>query len=208
MPKHLYPDGAAFLRTFLHDPAVAPHLARVQAYHPPTYRHMVRVARLALDLGIENRLTSHELLVLGLGALLHDVGKVKTPIGVLAKQGPLDEWERGIIDDHPRQGYVILTDFQPEGVRDIVVGHHECQPHPYPRSGTDRRQWPRWQERRHPDRTIVELTQIVAAADLFDALDSAREYKPKLPLPQIVEIMNAQYLGNRLFRDQVLKRAA
>src|SRR3989344_1895661 len=142
MAKILYEDSRSLLRTLLQDPSVAPHLARIRAYHPDTYRHCVRVGGLSIDLGIENRLITQELVWIGIGALLHDLGKVGIPIGILDKRGKYEDWEREIMAQHPRRGYFLLQDQSTE-VRRIVVGHHEYHPDPYPRTNAERRHYPR-----------------------------------------------------------------
>lgn len=203
----LYPDGDTFLRMLLRDPSVAAPLACMRTYHSDTARHEIRVARIALDLGVENRLTMQELLYLGKAALRHDDGKRKTPIAILCKRGPLDEWERGVMDDHPRKGFLLAAD-EPEEVQGVIVSHHEWQPNAYPRRGHDRRTYPRDSERRQYSRLVRDLTEIVAAADLYDALSQARAYKPALPREKVEQFMHEQYLGDRLILGQVLKRAA
>ena len=199
-------ESRTLLRLLLQDPKIAPHLAALRAYHPDTARHSIRVASLALDLGIENRLSTEELVWQGTGALLHDRGKTQTPIGILTKPSPLDAYEFEIMDDHPRQGYILLADF-PAPVRAIVVGHHEHQADPYPRSGINRRKRPSSDRRTYLE-NIRELTQMVAAADMFDALTSARGYKPALPISRVAELMEQEYRGDPIFRRQMLERAA
>ena len=204
MARTLYRDSQTILRLLQNDPAIAPHVAALRAYHPDTARHSVRVAALALDLGIENRLTTQELFWLGTGAILHDRGKTETPIGILAKPERLNPCELETMDDHPRWGYLLLPDM-PDPVRRIVIGHHEHQANPYPRHGTERRRHPRNEhDRRTYDQTILDLTQIVAAADMYDALASKRGYKPAHPFAVVTEIMEKEYCGNPSFRRQVL----
>ena len=203
------PDSHVFLRMLLRDSSIAPHMARLYAHHADSARHSVRVAHQAIDLGIENRVMMQELLWLGAGAALHDVGKSEIPIGILAKPGRLNDSEFHTMDDHNRKGYRMLGGTQPDEVRYIVVGHHEHQANPYPRHPVERRQHPRrGPERRSYSQTLIDLTQIVAAADMYDALSSARGYKPSLPLPQVEQIMHEEYRGNPIFRRQVLERAA
>ena len=102
--------------------------------------------------------------MLGLGLLLHDVGKLALPASVVQKADKLtpEEWE--MMRGHPRLGLELLRgdDFSPL-VKAIVLRHHERwdgSGYPDGKSGTD----------------IHEMARIAAVADVYDAVTSERPY--------------------------------
>jgi HD-GYP domain-containing protein (c-di-GMP phosphodiesterase class II) len=102
--------------------------------------------------------------MLGLGLLLHDVGKLALPSKVTQKPGPLTEEEWELMRSHPRLGLELLRgdDFSPL-VKAIVLRHHE-----------------RWDGSGYPDgkrgTDIHEMARIAAVADVYDAITSERPY--------------------------------
>lgn len=113
---------------------------------------------------LEDRLS-----VLGLGLLLHDIGKLAIPLGILNKPGKLtaEEWE--IMKTHPRAGVDILdgSRWSPL-VKSVVLRHHE-----------------RWNGSGYPDgkggAEIHQMARIAAVADVYDAITSERLYAPARP---------------------------
>lgn len=206
------------IRRVLTDPQVDPHLAGVQEHHPESYEHLLRVGRLAIYLAHTSSLDETDTLLAAYAGLLHDVGKVKVPSAILKKPGSLDQREYGIIKGHPRLGFLLLRDLQPPEIAEIVVAHHEFQSRSYPRERQrrtlERRQYiaqtpleqrtkpdRRQQERRSTSERITTLAQIVAAADVYDALSSQRDYKPPLPPETVREIMQRDYSGPVVYID-------
>ena len=101
------------------------------------------------------------------GAALHDVGKSRVPQDILSKSGPLTPEEFEVIRHHPAWGLEIVQglEFLTEPVRAAVLHHHErYDGHGYPC--------------RLSGEAIPLSARIVAIADVFDALTSARSYKP------------------------------
>jgi putative nucleotidyltransferase with HDIG domain len=130
-----------------------------------TRSHSERVVAICLRLGREIGLTEIDMVGLGEGALLHDIGKIAVPDAVLLKEGPLtsDEWQQ--MRDHVSHGLRIIDgiDFL-AGARPIVGQHHEK----YDGSG-------------YPSglggESIHIYARIFAVADAFDALMSDRPYR-------------------------------
>jgi putative nucleotidyltransferase with HDIG domain len=91
-----------------------------------TSQHCVNVCILAVAFGSFLGLDKHDLNDLGLGALLHDIGKMKVPLEILNKPGRLTEEEFAVIKGHPAHGRRILdaVDGLPERVLDVVWSHH------------------------------------------------------------------------------------
>ena len=112
------------------------------------------------------------------------------------------------MNGHARLGLLRLLEHQNPLVGKTVVSCHEHSKHPYPRCGRDRRivdLVPRnFVERRHPDEHVNALSEIVAAADVFDALNSKRAYKKPMTKDEIENIMRKDYTGNQKYVDMVL----
>jgi HD-GYP domain-containing protein (c-di-GMP phosphodiesterase class II) len=113
---------------------------------------------------VDQRLTR-----LGLGLLLHDVGKLVVPAEILNKPGELDAREWAVIKEHPVAGVELLrSDLISPLVKIVVRSHHE-----------------RWDGAGYPDGKagldIHELARIAAVADVYDAVTSERAYARAKP---------------------------
>jgi HD-GYP domain-containing protein (c-di-GMP phosphodiesterase class II) len=113
---------------------------------------------------IDQRLTR-----LGLGLLLHDIGKLVVPAEILNKPGELDPHEWEIVKGHPNAGVELLrSDLISPLVKVVVRSHHE-----------------RWDGTGYPDGKagldIHELARIAAVADVYDAVTSERPYARAKP---------------------------
>src|SRR3989344_2245072 len=144
-------------------------------HHLDTYRHSVRVGLYAMDIGLENDLPSSRVLEVGSGGLLHDIGKLDVPVTTLNNHHALSPEELAVVRGHPRSGFELLSD-DIEIVRYMVVAHHEWKVHTYPRNGNGHGNGV-IHERRSFSNLAEMMSQIVAAADIFDALAHARSYK-------------------------------
>jgi len=106
---------------------------------------------------------------------VHDIGKIGVRELVLNKPGPLTDDEYEHIMTHPMVGWRILSPLLGETPRalNIVRSHHE-----------------RWDGRGIPDGLAGEAipleARIAAVADTFDAMTSARPYRPGVPLPATI----------------------
>lgn len=115
------------------------------------------------------RLNYEDTVKLGIGAILHDVGKLKIPEGILNKKGKLNEEEFLEVKKHSKYGYDILMKCPQISydVLKIVLQHHErCDGSGYP-------------NQKKSDE-IHKLSKIVAVADIYDALTSDRVYQKKI----------------------------
>ena len=131
------------------------------------------------------------------------------PADILSKTTGLNSSARASLNEHVRLGFLALESFEPEIVKQIVVAHHEFQKLPYPRNGIDRRKAERSTPGRRSNRSqVAALAQIVAAADMFDALTSRRSYKEALNKSDTEMILREQFTGDALYIDQVLRRYA
>jgi len=153
-------------------------LTGMKAHDEYTFTHMVNVSILTMaqarTLGIEGQ----ALRAVGLAAMLHDIGKVRTPLDVLNKPGALTPEERAIIRRHPVDGASILR-ASPDLPRLAAVVAFE---HHLRADGTG---YPAGVER-----TPINVgTELCAIADAYDAMRSTRVYQPATPAARIMEIM-------------------
>jgi len=138
----------------------------LDARDPYTAGHSERVSALSLAIGRCLWLDETQLEVLRLGALLHDIGKIGISDHVLMKPGPLTAEEYEIIKQHPVVGAKILRSVPfLEPHIPIVELHHERpdgKGYPHGLRSTE----------------IPLVASIVHVADAFDAITSARAYRP------------------------------
>lgn len=174
-------------------------LKELREHHHDTFLHSLRVCLLALDLGIENRLEEEKLEILAYGSLLHDIGKKEIPLYLLEKPEKLAHHEKSHMEQHTRLGIKKIAHFE-EDVKSLVISSHEHQKNPYPRKGTS---WTGIERRKH---TNIDLKQILAVADCYDALRNNRAYKSSKDKDETEKILREEYTGNHRYINQILKR--
>src|SRR5207249_8050671 len=109
------------------DPTQALMLATVRSHDEYTYYHMLNVCLLSIALGYAVGLDQDQILALGLGALLHDVGKVNVPVDVLQHVGALSPEQWRMIQRHPVEGAGIIFstgENLEQLTAAIVLAHH------------------------------------------------------------------------------------
>jgi HD domain len=149
--------------------------AAIDAKDSYTCGHSERVARVAVELGRELGLSESELGDVYLAGLLHDIGKIGVPDSLLGKRGPLTPDEFLQVSQHVLIGCRILEGFG--GVSHLlpsVLAHHERYDgtgYPHGLKGE----------------SIPLLARILAVADCYDAMSTARPYRPALARDRIEE---------------------
>ena len=167
-PAALTPTAQAILRNALENRENLVQLTDIRLHDNYTFGHSVNVAVLSAILGSLCNVSGDDLVNLIIGALLHDIGKLIIPQHILTKPGQLSEQEFYIIKMHPEAGRLKLQDLSTpsaEVLATIAGQHHE-----------------HIDGRGYPDQLAGDqihlFARIVAIADVFDALTSARSYKP------------------------------
>ncbi|MCS7299099.1 MAG: HD-GYP domain-containing protein [Spirochaetia bacterium] len=154
------------------------NLSVVKNYDEYTYTHSINVTILSMFFAKFLGASDFVIKEIGMGAILHDIGKVKIPTTILYKPGELTEEELTIMKKHPIIGYFAIKDEPTVSTyaKKIVLFHHE-----------------RYDGNGYPlgikfDR-IGRYPQIVSLADVFDALTSERPYKPGISIAQALDII-------------------
>lgn len=140
-------------------------LRRVRRYDDLTYIHSLNVAILCHEFANWIHMPEEEQDILTLAGLLHDVGKMGIPGKIIKKAGLLTDEEYELIKQHPQKGYDFLKKHPlDERIMNVALMHHErCDGSGYP------------QELKADE--IDDFAKIVAIADYYDALTSARVYR-------------------------------
>jgi putative nucleotidyltransferase with HDIG domain len=145
---------------------VCRQLAEVKNHDEYTFVHTVNVAILSAALGEAVGMKPNQVFDLTLAALLHDVGKQRTPLSILNKPGRLDDGERKQMEQHTTAGAAILL--SRPGVPDVApivaFEHH---------ANVDGTGYPHLKRHGRPHLA----SQIVHVADVFDALRTNRPYR-------------------------------
>ncbi|HET9948693.1 MAG TPA: HD domain-containing phosphohydrolase [Longimicrobiales bacterium] len=145
-----------------------------------TQGHCSRVADYACMLAEAAGVPDEEMLWFRMGALLHDVGKVRVPLEILCKHGRLEDHEWEVMARHPVYGVELLEGIEfPWDVRPMIRHHHE-----------------RWNGSGYPDRLagtdIPREARILTIADIYDALTTTRSYRAAYSHEQAMEILTSE----------------
>jgi len=158
----------------------------VEAKSPYTQGHAERVTALTLALASRLGVPEAEREVLRRGSLLHDIGKISIPDAILNKPGRLTTEEYEVVKQHPVQGVRIVEPLR--SIRDgipLIRWHHERL------DGTG-----------YPDglsgAAIPLLTRVLSVADVYDAVASARPYRPALRHAECLGLLRAEAASGRL----------
>jgi len=155
-----------------------------------TGMHCERLAAYSIALGQALGLGRQDQIALHRGGFLHDIGKIGIPDAILFKRGLLTEEEWQIMRLHTVRGEEICRPMETLApVLPIIRSHHE-----------------RWDGSGYPDglsgESIPLLARILQVADIYDALTTARPYKPAFSHQHAMEIMMEE--ARRGWRDPEL----
>src|SRR5215472_5305826 len=158
-----------------------------------TKRHCERLSSRAVALGQALQLPADDIHALRLGGMVHDVGKLFIPEDILNKPSQLSAHERSIVKEHPALGERFCAPVKALAPALPIIRHHHER---FDGSG-------------YPDGLFGEqiplIARIVQIVDIFDALTTARPYKPAWMLEHSLRIMEAEagrgWIDGRLFHE-------
>jgi putative two-component system response regulator len=149
----------------------------VETKDPWLAGHSVRVAQLGASLAAEMGRSDPEIEALRLAGRLHDIGMICLGDGILSKEGPLTDAEYQQVKRHVVIGHQILEPLPHLGMVSVFVrSHHE-----------------RWDGAGYPDRLSEQEipwgARLIGAAEIYDALTTARPYRQSVSPEEAVESM-------------------
>ncbi len=165
-------------------------LQTMREYDDITFIHSLNVAIISHAFGKWLNLSKKDLDTLTLAGLLHDIGKMRIPENIIKKPTALTAAEFGVIKLHPRRGYNILEPMRIDNrIKNAALMHHErCDGSGYPDGllGED----------------IDDFAKIIAIADIYDAMTSARVYRGPLCPFEVLGVFEKE--GFQKFEPQFL----
>ncbi|WP_418791453.1 HD-GYP domain-containing protein [Phosphitispora sp. TUW77] len=150
------------------------NLSDIRSYDDYTFNHSVNVTVISTFIGMSLHYRKDRLKDLGMGVLLHDVGKTQIPLEIINKPGRLTEEEYEIVKKHTWYGFDTLR--KCPGIKltsaHVALQHHErLDGTGYPRNLKGKR--------------IIEFARISAIADVYDAMTSDRCYRKSIPVHEV-----------------------
>ena len=150
-------------------------VAAIEMRDPYTAGHQNRVANLAKTIAMEMKLPQDKIDGILMAGSIHDIGKLSIPVEILTKPTKLSNLEFSLIKEHSKIGYEMLKDVEsPWPLAEIVYQHHErMNGSGYPRNLKG-------------DEILIE-SQILAIADVVEAMGCHRPYRPTLGIDAALE---------------------
>ena len=155
------------------------HLQTVKTTDDYTFQHSIRVAVISGILGKWLGFSGDQLKDITLSGLLHDIGKIKLPPELLNKPQKLTASEMATARNHPLEGYRLLNkspSVAPEVLLGVLQHHERNDGSGYPMGcGSEK---------------IHQYAQIIAVADIYDAMTSDRVYQDRSTPFQVVDVVH------------------
>jgi HD-GYP domain-containing protein (c-di-GMP phosphodiesterase class II) len=174
------------------NPASLCVLATLEHEEDFTFTHMVNVSILTMAQAHAAGIGGTELREFGIAALLHDIGKIRTPPAILSKPGKLTDEEFAVVQRHTTDGETILktTAGIPELAGIVALEHH---------LRLDGTGYPRVSER-----PLHLASMMCSISDVYDAMHSRRSYQPSYPVEAVFEVLRSN--ERRRFDQQLVGR--
>lgn len=191
-PTHLALNSVQkMIKSTFNNPYALLAMTLLKDYDNYTFTHSVNVSVISLTIGRASNLSEEQLMILGTGGMLHDLGKMAIDRAIVAKPGQLSDEEWLKMMEHPVHGVEILSQMHEISQEVLnIIQHHHLR---YDRTG-------------YPANSrgnkLSPLVDIVAVADTFDAMTTVRcyqrPYTPKKALDKLKTLA-----GNHLHPDYV-----
>jgi HD-GYP domain-containing protein (c-di-GMP phosphodiesterase class II) len=189
-------------------------LQKLDAFDNYLMSHSTNVCYMAMLLGmklerylIDERIfkkarDAKDLQLLGLGCLLHDVGKMRIPIEIFNKPGRLTDEEMALMRMHTVYGHEMVVGRVPAAAAEIVLNHHQR----WNGTGYPSRIDPTTDQELPPlsGKQIPIFSRIATVVDVYDAATSNRCYSAAKPPVQVLHEMHTSCQG---FFDPTVKAA-
>lgn len=191
--ERLQEQVAVILEEILDNEQALLNLTSMRSIDEYSFGHSINVCILSLVMGMMIELEPEALRQLGLGAMVHDIGKVFIDADILNKPGPLEPEEYEQVKKHTLLGVSEIKNYNQlsKPVREIIRHHHEWA------NGSG-----------YPDRLkneeIPVMAKIVSICDVYDSLTSDRVYKERIQPQEALEYLLS--MSGRQFDDYLLKR--
>lgn len=185
MAKNVKPVVDSIVDIILHDTKAVESLLKITAHDFYTHTHSINVSIYTLSLGAYLGMDEEELRILGMAAVLHDIGKSKVNYDIINKNGKLTDIEFEEMKTHPAAGHKIALHL---GITDerILTGirhHHEKLVgggYPDGLKGDE----------------ISHFARIIGVCDVFDALTTKRSYKDPMTTFESIKLMKEVMKGH------------
>lgn len=167
------------LEKVLLQPGASLLLSTLKTHDEYTFYHSINTCLLALTVGQTIGLGNEQLIELGVGALLHDLGKIRVPVEIIQYPGRLDDDMWAQIKRHPHEGAQAILAGSGAGqeIAALVALEHHAR---YDLGG-----YPHVARRE----SLHLYSRITAICDIYDALTTRRAYKRALPPARALEII-------------------
>ncbi len=183
--KEIKQSVTQIVEELLAEELITVNLIDIKSFDSYTFEHSVNVTILSIILGRSLNMHKQNLIKLGIGAILHDIGKILIPQKILNKPSPLNNEEFEIIQKHTTLGFEYIQDYKEISPRSqkVILQHHERidgSGYPGQLTGSE----------------MSRFAKIVAVTDVFDALTSDRVYRPRWSIKKTIDylISNADSL--------------
>ncbi|GEB30656.1 MULTISPECIES: HD-GYP domain-containing protein [Brevibacillus] len=191
MGLHFQRAFSSILDDLMQNKQMVGHLTTISSHSPSLYHHSVNVAVLATAVGMSIGYNRTQLMNLGVGAMLHDIGKVSLPEELLQKKERWNAEEQEIAKQHTTLGFNLLRK-----QHDIsLMSAHVCLQHHERLNGSG-----------YPQglvgKQIHEFAQIVGICDIYDSLTSPRPWRKRYMPQDAVEYLLGS--GGHLFEHHLV----